>query len=111
MSNFEGTFLGVQEEILINPTTGEKKTFISEIIYNIEKITETQYFVKTTHVITNKVYYIFFFKSGDKFYSGSFPGIDVIEWNGSTYIHLWSDNTNSNGDLINATVILYPITC
>ncbi len=108
--HLEGNYIATRIKTIFNI---DEQTFteqITEIEYNIRKITDTQYLVIQTNLFNDDIDYLLFFENENGFLSSSLGGIDNIYKNcDDDFVHSWSIPVNSENELINASAVLKKI--
>ncbi len=104
----EGNYVGLRVKTIYNTLTQESSEEISNMRYEITKITNNQYLVNQTNLDSGSKYQLLFFRTNTGYLSSSLDGIDNIFFDDCdcSLIHSWSDPISSEGILYNARTVL-----
>jgi hypothetical protein len=105
-----GNYVGTRVKTIYNTVTKEASEEISNMRYEITKITDSQYLMNQMNLDNGNTYQLLFFRTNTGYLSSSLEGIDNLFFDDCdcSLIHSWSDPISSEGILYNARIVLEP---
>lgn len=105
-----GNYVGTRVKTIYNTVTKEASEQISNMRYEITKITNNQYLMNQINLDSGSIFQLLFFRTNTGYLSSSLEGIDNLFFDDCdcSLIHSWSEPISSEGILYNARTVLEP---